>query len=26
VLQLGKKHTDCLAKELCLPASGQGCC
>lgn len=24
---LGKKHTDCLAKELCLPqaASGEGC-
>lgn len=26
VLQLGKKHTDCLAKELCVPASGKGCC
>ncbi|HRE83468.1 MAG TPA: DUF6428 family protein [Opitutaceae bacterium] len=26
VLQLGKKHTDCLAKELCLPTSGKGCC
>jgi hypothetical protein len=28
VLQLGSKHTDCLAKELCLPASGNqsGCC
>jgi hypothetical protein len=26
VLQLGSKHTDCLAKELCLPASGKGCC
>jgi hypothetical protein len=28
ILQLGSKHTDCLAKELCLP-SGQtasGCC
>ena len=26
ILQLGKKHTDCLAKELCVPASGKGCC
>ncbi len=29
VIQLGSKHTDCLAKELCLPAgqaSGTGCC
>ena len=28
VLQLGSKHTDCLAKELCLPAEGArgGCC
>lgn len=28
VLQLGSKHTDCLAKEFCLPAAGQagGCC
>jgi hypothetical protein len=28
VLQLGSKHTDCLAKELCLPNSGKqsGCC
>lgn len=30
VLQLGSKHTDCLAKELCVPsAAGQpktGCC
>jgi hypothetical protein len=29
VLQLGSKHTDCLAKELCLPsgkAGSQGCC
>jgi len=27
VLQLGSKHTDCLAKELCLPAgSGEGRC
>lgn len=32
ILRLGKKHTDCLAKELCLPASGgtcqpgSGCC
>lgn len=29
VLQLGSKHTDCLAKELCLPsaaASGSKCC
>ena len=23
--QLGSKHTDCLAKEICLPADG-GCC
>ena len=22
VFQLGSKHTDCLAKELCLPQSG----
>lgn len=32
VIQLGKKHTDCLAKELCVPSStaacapGSGCC
>lgn len=29
VVQLGSKHTDCLAKELCVPsasASGAGCC
>ncbi len=31
VIRLGKKHTDCLAKELCLPAAGScmpgsGCC
>ena len=29
VLQLGSKHTDCLAKELCLPSArgtAQGCC
>ena len=33
VLALGTKHTDCLAKELCLPAesggeccAGSGCC
>jgi hypothetical protein len=29
VLQLGSKHTDCLAKEICLPAAGGGggrCC
>lgn len=26
VLQLGRKHTDCLAKELCVPDSGRGCC
>ena len=27
VLQLGHKHTDCLAKELCLPAgNGAKCC
>ncbi len=29
VLQLGSKHTDCLAKELCLPGGdreSQGCC
>ena len=29
VLQLGSKHTDCLAKELCLPTAGastKGCC
>ncbi len=29
VLQLGSKHTDCLAKELCLPSSGNDsskCC
>lgn len=26
-LSLGTKHTDCLAKELCLPASpGEECC
>lgn len=22
ILQLGSKHTDCLAKELCVPSSG----
>lgn len=29
VLQLGSKHTDCLAKEICLPAGGKSperCC
>jgi hypothetical protein len=30
VVRLGGKHTDCLAKELCLPAAGKrapaGCC
>jgi hypothetical protein len=26
VLQLGQKHTDCLARGLCAPASGQRCC
>jgi len=33
VLQLGTKHTDCLAKDVCLPAepsgeycAGSGCC
>jgi len=29
VVQLGGKHTDCLAKELCVPSSltsGAGCC
>lgn len=31
VVQLGGKHTDCLAKELCVPATGRkgadaGCC
>jgi hypothetical protein len=28
VIQLGSKHTDCLAKELCLPSakSGDTCC
>ena len=28
VIQLGSKHTDCLAKELCVPStkSGAGCC
>jgi len=28
VLQLGSKHTDCLAKELCVPAAtgAAGCC
>lgn len=29
VIQLGAKHTDCLAKELCLPSSpaeAKGCC
>ena len=25
VVRLGKKHTDCLAKELCLPAAGNTC-
>jgi len=27
VLQLGRKHTDCLARDVCLPAAGgNGCC
>jgi len=26
VLQLGSKHTDCLAREHCLPAAGAGRC
>ncbi len=27
VFQLGKKHTDCLAKELCVPVGSKtGCC
>lgn len=27
VLQLGSKHTDCLAKELCVPSGSKaGCC
>lgn len=26
VLQLASKHTDCLAKELCLPAGSGRCC
>jgi hypothetical protein len=26
VLQLGKKHTDCLARELCVPTGGNSCC
>ena len=31
VVQLGGKHTDCLAKDVCLPAAGtcqpgSGCC
>lgn len=26
VVQLGKKHTDCLAKELCVPATKGGAC
>lgn len=31
VVQLGKKHTDCLAKDVCLPKTGaclpgSGCC
>jgi hypothetical protein len=29
VIQLGSKHTDCLAKELCLPGGGTAagaCC
>ena len=28
VLHLGAKHTDCLAKEICLPVPGaaEGCC
>lgn len=28
VIQLGSKHTDCLAKELCVPTTGgaKGCC
>lgn len=28
VLQLGSKHTDCLAKDVCLPGEGRqsGCC
>ena len=27
ILQLGTKHTDCLAKEVCCPTSdGEACC
>jgi hypothetical protein len=26
VLQLASKHTDCLAKELCLPSGSSPCC
>jgi hypothetical protein len=26
VIQLGLKHTDCLAKDVCLPASGSDAC
>ena len=26
VLQLGKKHTDCLARELCVPGAATRCC
>jgi len=26
VLQLGKKHTDCLAREVCVPGAATGCC
>lgn len=28
ILQLGSKHTDCLAKDVCLPGAGKagGCC
>lgn len=26
VLQLASKQTDCLAKEVCVPATGKGCC
>lgn len=26
VLQLGRKHTDCLAKELCVATNRPGCC
>lgn len=26
IFRLGEKHTDCLAKDVCLPGSGSGCC